>query len=402
MSRKYSRICFENWLTFIKNSNKSSQMVEPTRESIKGVSPKTKVSSLPKFLYLDDEDVQATVDRLNNYSHVQIEVRDVKQSKGFESDLDSFDFQELDGIILDYRLDVNKEGGGVSYKAPALAQELRNRVTELQITKDFPIILCSNDSERIRRLKSDETSNDLFDYTFLRDSTLDPKRVSAILLTLVNGYKKIAQSKGDLSKIIERDISEVDDRVFSKFVDKKYPIHEIARHIIHQLIRETGVLIHEEILLARLGLVKNDDSATLIERYFSDCLYQGVFHEGWSRWWMDKVNDKFKDLTKRTFASLDATQRVNLLKKATTLDLADAKPIKLAKSSRFGTICEFTRMPLDIVEGFKLVDEPTLAWQEPRYISLLALAEQVHTDESKGFSLHPSEKQKAESALANL
>ena len=217
-----------------------------------------------------------------------------------------------------------------------------------------------------------------------------------------NGYKKIAQSKGDLSKIIERDINEIDDRVFSKFVDKKYPIHEIARHIIHQLIRETGVLIHEGILLARLGLVRNDDSIALVEKYFSDCIYQGVFHEGWKRWWMDKVNDKFKDLTKRTFASLDATQRVNLLKKATDLNLVDAKPIELSKSNRFGTICEFTRMPLDIVEGFKLAEEPILAWQEPRYISLFALAEQAHTYESKGFSLHPSEKQKAESALENL
>lgn len=362
------------------------------------IKPKKGVALLPTFLYLDDEDVQATVDSLNRCNHVLISVR---KANGFETELDSLNFKELDGIILDYRLDGNQEGGGVKYKAPALAQELRNRITENQIPKDFPIILCSTD-DRIKLLNSDETSNDLFDYRFLKNSELNTEKVSFILLTLVNGYKKISQSKGDLSRIIERDINEIDDRVFSKFVDKKYPVHEIARHINHQLIKETGLLIHEGILFARLGLVKNDDSIALVKKYFSDCLYRGVFYEGSTRWWMDKVNDKFKALTNRTLASVDAIQSVNLLKKSTGLNLEDAKPITLSHSNRFWTICEFTGKPLDTIEGFKLANEPALSWQEPRYISLLAIAEHAHTDASKGLLLHPSEKQRAELALETL
>jgi hypothetical protein len=358
--------------------------------------PKKGVVLLPTFLYLDDEDVQATVDSLNRCNHVLISVR---KAKGFEVELDSLNFKELDGIILDYRLDGNQEGGGVKYKAPALAQELRNRITENQIPKDFPIILCSTD-DRIKLLKSDETSNDLFDYKFLKNSELDTERVSSILLTLVNGYKKISQFKGDLSKIIGRDIKEIDDRVFTKFVEKKYPVHEIARHINHQLIKETGLLIHEGILFARLGLVKNDYSVAFVDKYFSDCLYRGVFHGGWNRWWMDKVDERFKGLTNKTIASLDARHRVSLLNKATGATLEDAKPIQFAKSNRFWTICEFTGQPLDKMDGFKLSNEPFLSWQEPRYISLFAIAEQAHIN--KGLTLLPSEKQRAEFALENL
>ena len=314
--------------------------------------------------------------------------------------MDALNFSELDGIILDYRLDGNQEGGGVRYKAPALAQELRNRITENQIKKDFPIILCSTD-DRIRLLNSDETSNDLFDFRFLKNTQLNPERVSFILKILAEGYKTIELSKNNLSNIINRDINEIDERVFSKFIDKIVPTHEIARHINHQLIRETGQLIDKYMLLARLGLVNNEKSSELIEQHFGDCFYSGVFHEGWKRWWMDKVKSKFTELTGKTLASLDASQRVGLLKKVTSIDLEDAKPIELSKSNRFWTICQYKDTPLDPLEGFKLANEPILSWQEPRYISLLAIAEQMHISVSK-LALHSTEKQRAELALENL
>lgn len=370
--------------------NKLSTMIPATNK-------KEGISKLPHFIYLDDEDVQATVDSLTYHRNIEITVR---KAEGFETELDSLNFSELDGIILDYRLDGNQEGGGVSYKAPALAQELRNRVTEKQIKKDFPIILCSTD-DKIRLLNSDETSNDLFDFRFLKNTELNPKKVSFIFKILAEGYRTIESSKNDLSDVIKRDINEIDERVFSKFIDKIVPTHEIARHINHQLIRETGPLIDKYMLLARLGLVDNEKSSELIKLYFEDCFYKGVFHEGWQRWWMDKIKNKFTELTGKTLANLDAFQRVDLLKRATSIDLESAKPLEFSKSNRFWTICQYTNSPLDPLEGFKLANEPILSWQEPRYISLFAIAEQMHISVPK-LSLHSTEKQRAKLALENL
>jgi hypothetical protein len=386
---KHTYSCLISWLEFMKK-NKLPTMIPTTAK-------KEEVKKLPHYLYLDDEDVSATVNSLTYHGYIEITVR---KAKGFESELDALNFSELDGIILDYRLDGNQEGGGVRYKAPALAQELRNRITENQIKKDFPIILCSTD-DKIRLLNSDETSNDLFDFRFLKNTELNPKNVSFILNVLSEGYKLIEVSKNDLSRIVNRDINEIDERLFSRFIDKTVPTHEIARHINHQLIRETGLLIDKNILLARLGLENNEKSSNLIEKHFDDCFYTGIFHEGWQRWWMDKVKNKFTELTGKTLASLDATQRVNHLINKTGLDLENAKPIKLSKSNRFWTICQYTSAPLDPLEGYKLADEPILSWQEPRYISLLAIAEQAHVSQSR-LTLHSTEKQRAKSALENL
>ena len=178
--------------------------------------------STPFYIFLDDEDVSATVESLNKSGNIAVELR---EAIDFERQLESFNFKNIDGVILDYRLDGNQAGGKARYKAPALAQELRNRMTEGQIPKNVPLILCSTD-DRIKRLNTDETSNDLFDYRFLKDVDLNPSGVAFDLKVIAEGYKYITSCRGNISKIVGRNIEEIDDRVFAKFIDQPYPIHD--------------------------------------------------------------------------------------------------------------------------------------------------------------------------------
>jgi hypothetical protein len=368
-----------------------------------------------RYLCLDDDNIQALIDRING-GNLEIILR---IPKIFEEEIKT-DLTEWDGLILDYRLDGNQEPGGVSYKALSLAQEIRNKITEGEIGKDLPIILCSTDT-KVKKLNSDETSNDLFDFRFIKEPGMNTELVRNVLLTLAQGYIQIAQSGKDISAIIRRDISEIDERVFAKFIDSDYPIHEIARYINGLIDDESGILISRDIILARLGLSNEEVSNKLIDTFFNECKYTGIYSY-FDRWWMDKVNDRFKEFSKgKALAGLNAIQRVNILKKATELELNCATPIKFCTSNRFWTICEYTKLPLDPTEGFRLLkerieplkepnpskepllvsSEPRFIWSESRYLSLFAIAEKGVLN-NREFTLHPSEKQRLESELENL
>ena len=347
-----------------------------------------------RYLCLDDEDIQATIDRING-DNLEITLR---EPQNFEKVINS-NLTEWDGLILDYRLDQNQENQGVHYKAPSLAQEIRNKITEGEIIKDLPIVLCSMEP-RVKKLNLDETSNDLFDFRFIKEPELNVEWIRNTLVSLAEGYIQITKSRENISDMIQRNIAEIDDRVFAKFIDSEYPVHEIARYINRLIADETGVLISKDVLLARLGLVNDDISKELIDSYFNDCKYSGVFAHS-DRWWMDRINNRFKEFSSnRALAGLNAIQRVNYLKNATGLDLADAKPIERSKSNRFWTVCAYTKRPLDPIEGFKLVKEPLFIWSEPRYISMYAIAKYVH--HTKEYTLSPSEKQRVELELEDI
>lgn len=353
--------------------------------------------SKARYIYIDDFDdqsVQAIKDGLSDTGIIDVKFL---QAREFTSQITSFenDLGQFDGIILDLRLDGNASLN-IKYTANSLAQELRSRSAANEGIKDTPLILCSTDKKIQDFYDKDQTSHDLFDYSFLKEAAPDWDVIATKLQAISDGYKKIEETRKDLSLIFEREVGELeDDRILGKFVDKEsnFPIHEYALYIINELLNKPGPLINSQLLAARLGIdiEKSNDWDALLKQVFSKQKYTGVFSSAWERWWSDLVIKRFRGLTGKRLASLNAEERVELLKKESALsNLVAAKPIDKSVSSNFWTICEYFKKPLDPLEGFKMLykEEPK-PWQDYRYLSFEAAAER------RG-RIHPTENEKLE------
>ncbi|WP_321346111.1 hypothetical protein [uncultured Draconibacterium sp.] len=360
-----------------------------------------------RVLYIDDEKddlTQPIKKKLEAKGSLEIILN---KPENFEDQIDKLQ-TELDGcvaLILDLQLngpqeDVTNEAGDVfqvKYQAPPLAQMIRTYATEGKLP-DIPIILCSTEDKIQISFSRDFTSHDLFDWTFLKDD-IDDETIEKIV-SLIKGYQNIGKNIKDFDKFLDRNYSEIDERILSRFVtEENPPVHEIARVIFKDIVQPTGVLINELTLAARLGVDIKESGENwnkLIDHFFYTASYKGVYHESWIRWWNDKVLDVFENITNENLASLDAIARVALLVEKTGINgLIAANPIELFESSIFWNICEVTKMPLDPFEGFKISgkEEPK-PWQDYSYVSLFAVVSEPDLISKKGIKIHPTDNER--------
>lgn len=334
------------------------------------------------YLYIDDfadNSVMAIKDGLSDTGIINVEFSQVSDFKNMISEFEG-QFKKYDGIILDLRLDGNLLID-VKFTASGLAQELRNRSAANEGIKDVPIILCSTDKKIREYYNRDHTSHDLFDYRFVKDASPYWEKIASKLQSIANGYEELKDVKGNLNKVLGRDIKSIDSRIMGKFIDSdsEFPIHEYSQHFLKEVIRKPGPLIQEKLFAARLGIDidNSDDWSKFLKNFFSDEKYKGVFSDAWERWWMDLIQGKFKSLTGKRLSSLNAEQRVQMLKDATRLNgLIAARPIEKAVSTNYWTLCEYFKKPLDPLEGYKIhyTKEPR-PWQDQLYLSFEAASE---------------------------
>ncbi|MDT0676996.1 hypothetical protein [Autumnicola musiva] len=348
------------------------------------------------YIYIDDfsdSSVMAIRDGLQDTNIIDVDFIQVAEFKQMILEFEG-ELKRYDGVILDLRLDGNA-AIDVKFTASGLAQELRNRSAANEGIKDVPIILCSTDKKIREYYNRDHTSHDLFDYRFVKDSSPNWDKIATKLQSLANGYEQLKKFKGNLDEILYRDTKLLDSRILGKFSDKdsEFPIHEYSQHFLKEVIRKPGPLIQEKLLASRLGIdiEKSQDWSKLVDDFFSDEMYQGVFSDAWKRWWMDRIQNKFKSLTGKRLASLNAVQRVNSIVAATKLSsLVPAEPIEKSISTKFWTLCEYYKRPLDPLEGYKIhyTKEPK-PWQDQMYLSFEAASERkglksglkVHADD---------------------
>ncbi|MCL4537862.1 MAG: hypothetical protein M1610_09760 [Nitrospirae bacterium] len=220
-----------------------------------------------KYLCIDDEGAEVINPILANLSTAHNDLNIVhERPKNFSDQIEELQAtmgqQKYHGLILDLRLDMFKspEGEKANYRAFALAQEIRTRVTEGKLN-DFPIVLCSVHTRIRRSYASDDTSHDLYDAVYEKENIPDNAAVIANeLVSLVKGYrfirKQLDGSRPPFYKMILADSeagNALNPSVLSMF-DKKRPVHEYARFILNELIRIPSPLIDERILVARLGI----------------------------------------------------------------------------------------------------------------------------------------------------
>lgn len=331
-----------------------------------------------RFLYIDDENDEST----NSISE-GLEIRQflkvtLSEPQQFREQKTFFieQLQNYDGVILDLRLDGKRLD--IPYNAPALAQELRMMAAEGTVPS-IPIILCSTEEKMRATYEVDKTSHDLFDYKFHKQATPPWEKFARKINSLALGYKIIEKCNYDFNSIFNREMANFDIGIFEKFqsLDKNLPTFEYAAFIVKDFFHHPGILIKETLLAARLGIdvSKSKEAWPQLLEILIDTRYTGVFSDGWARWWSDLILARFKEITGKRLAQINAEERVALLSEKLNLKgLISATPLPRNISKNFWAICEFYKMPIDPLEGFKIhTSIENKSWQESKYISLEAV-----------------------------
>lgn len=344
------------------------------------------------FLYLDDEDI-STVEsykdaiELRN-KNIKIEIEKpldlVERIKNIKSNI-----QSIDGLILDLRLDMKASNNVRSdYRAPTLAQEIRTRSTEKNITKEIPIVLISTEENYKKSYFNDQTGHDLFDKKYVKTNiTKEAKQIGEELICLAEGYKKINYIKSrfnsrhaiifEILKLNKKELDYLDEKILNLFckTNKILPTHEYARKVLNDLIFATGDLVNEYIVAARLGIDRESHGwKTLCKDILIEFKYNGVFSEAWPRWWMKGIANWWNRINKnsQTLSILDASERVEIIKKKTDIkNIKSAKVLQKGYSNKYWTYCQVYLKPIDPKDGLTLTGSNKV-WQEPNYISIKA------------------------------
>jgi len=193
-----------------------------------------------RYLYLDDEEPTTLSALIGTITDGTNEIEIVAEHPN------SFDFQiehlmkvlnEYDGLLLDWRLDEipNSEGTRATFRAAALAQEIRTGATVGEY-RDLPIVLWSTYDNLKVSYYADDTSHDLFDCKHHKDEVVDKAdAVRKQLISLAEGYKRIRASEGATKKMkkmlaLEEDVYNDLDPRFTQHIlsDEPVPAHSSA------------------------------------------------------------------------------------------------------------------------------------------------------------------------------
>lgn len=367
--------------------------------------------SIPKYVYVDDENDHSITSLISGFNDTGlVTVHQLSINKGMNfSDLVALIKSKIiddkfDGLLIDLRLD-GEGPNRLDYSAISISAELRAIAARKDIPS-FPIVLCSTLPKIKETYKSDKTSHDLFDYTFRKSENPDYERFSKKLKTLAEGYKTLPYDADSIDKIFQReDYKNLDQRIFERFFNQDVIVpYDFAHFTVKTLFHSTNPLIKETILASRLGvnIWESGKSWEELLSKFEDCKFNGLFSDGWNRWWADLLNVKLKAISGKNFSFLKARERVSILKETFGIyGIVAAEPIEHNASTEFWTICEATKSPLDPLEGFKVkLSHELKSWQEPKYISLYAVLERIGID--KGIEAHFSELERIEEIKRNL
>jgi hypothetical protein len=368
---------------------------------------------LIKYVCLDDEATKVKpIVQLLEQANLNLEV-DIRTPIQFDDEIRQIGNLKVDGLLLDLRLDraADSEGLRVNYRALSLAQELRTRMTESEITS-FPIILWSVDDNFKRSYDKDETGHDLFDRQYYKSSvTADKYPIAAEMISLAHGYKAINKLKSTTVKSIYNRLIDLPDAF--EFLDariagdiaenRSFPAHVFARSILRNLILGSGPLIDESVLAARLGIdiEKSPDWAMLKLKFAADAVYTGVFSDAWPRWWMFKLIAKWAQIHPGTVLQrLEANERVRILKKTFRLpQLTAAAPLVENYDRRYWYVCKLLQSPISPIDAVQLsVDRRE--WQDGIYASLKAILERAH--KANGYEIHSFERARIDELMAGL
>ena len=335
-------------------------------------------------LYLDDDNDGNYATLLSDGSiHFETITEIVKISEMIES----IRIRKPDALVLDYRLDENKQlhKGENVYRAGSLAQGLREKALDDEDPAsivDFPIILVSSEDKISRFFNPDKTSHDLFDEWYRKESINDAEKRPFIInqiSSLAAGYKNIlpALNKPDAERII-LGLSAEEAYVLEgtgipyDIKDSKAP-HIVSRIVLRNLIRNTGLLLRPADVAARLAcdLSPNHAENEWLFSYFADqgCVYSGVFSDGWRRIWKHRFDVWADKIFGRPVIGVPGNERAAILKEKLGWSYSSSKSSWSGSDKElFAFACSCCRRPSELKHSITLHDERSLKYLERKRI----------------------------------
>jgi len=210
---------------------------------------------------------------------------------------------EPDIIVMDYRLDGTRpDGWDNNFKAGGVAQVLRDRFVD-NPESDVPIVLLSIERNIQQLFAPDRTSHDLFDLWFIKEelhlgSGSRHLEILTKLKALICGYRTIRQySTGADTQTLSQNLLNLSAEEYGEINTDglKFALvnadgiaertHIISRQIYQNVIKQSGLLLSEKGLIARLGVAANNFSEISVAAGFDQFSYKGILASGWPRFW---------------------------------------------------------------------------------------------------------------------
>ena len=228
-----------------------------------------------------------------------------------------------DIVALDYRLNDNQKSfSNATYRAGGPAQMLREEMIE-RPTEDFPIILISTENNIRELFRLDETAHDLFDKRYLKDTLILETRTQEIgtqIIDLIKSYKKI----GDLALDSHKDLhllnlstdewEQLNPGELMIPLEETSVTHVIARILLQNVIKCSGLLLRPKDVYARLSLAPENDDLDKAFKFLCDAglAYEGVFSIGWSRLWRHRFENWACKHINNPLSSVPGNRRVEI------------------------------------------------------------------------------------------
>jgi hypothetical protein len=358
-----------------------------------------------RYFYIDDDDekiIQETAKGLSVHTDQLLVTPHEHLVWDKQVDFLVKNQKNFDGLLVDWNLsNKNSAGDHANFDVEALAQQIRRLVIEKgKLKHDFPIVLCSANYKFRDIYHRELTSHDLFDLVYEKDD-FDNKQelVIARLIDLSMGYQAIGKTESPKRLLGVKSDEESDYRIINMlkiYIDKKEPIHEIARFILRKVVEPSGVLIDAYLLAAKLGVdiidnENNQEWEKLLTKLES-IKYKGVFAQGWKRWWSQKLYDWWEINFGESLGSLEAKERVEILNKKFKLKLVPASPTIKSTDSLFWVKCKQSNRPISLRDALissSIDDNPE--WVDDEYYSIDAALE------LNPLKIHPLERNKLKS-----
>lgn len=336
-----------------------------------------------RYLYIDDN-TKEEADGLIAGLADDLEILFQNPTGTWETERKQFlnsEFNSYDGLILDLNLEEKKnpDSGRISYyKGSTLAQELRNLAKSKEL-KEIPIILLSANKNLEKYF--DQTNKDLFDLILKKESlnSTDIFKESALKLnSIANAYKKLSKDS-NINNVLDSDLKNEDIRFISEieYQLSNKPLHSISNFFIKEVLEKNGILINEKLLFTRLGIDTISSDANELIKLKTEILlkykYNGIFSEGWERWWMNGIEELWVSFfcNNKSLRSLDSNGRVDIINQKLSLNLKPIQKSDKSKSLKFWTICKGTYVSIDNIDGLLVAgQEKIFPWQDKEYVCI--------------------------------
>lgn len=332
--------------------------------------------NMTKYLYIDDDKLQDSRDKVSGLSVKDLLEIDVEQNLlSWEQQMERLKNVDYDGLILDLKLDeLPVEGRQRSgFRGTTIAQQIRDYQKEGTI-KSFPMILFTGEEKMKHAL--DNTGKDLFDM-IIEKGSLNLQMMLSLhtqLVDLSECYQRLIN--GEDAESLLQVAGFVDERFMDTLrnMQKNDSKANCVHFLLNEFVMKPGLLIDESLLAARLGVDKKSSGKDWerVLSLFDGARYQGVLGDGWKRWWMRGVNEIWREISGGLYLQrLGASERVDVLKNVLgSVDIKSAPMLQYSDSDKYWAVCCGTDKPMDPIDGFEIAGQDTnYPWQDLLYVS---------------------------------